>query len=195
MGPLVERLSRFAQLEFPNGPHVCPASSVERLHRRLPQLRDDEEHRMWFRASDDVRTYLGWPETEALFADLLQTDEPTGLLGFSQGGIVASALCALSQHGRVPQVDFAVLIAGAPARSEELAAYFTAPIEIPSLHLIGRRDRVMGDAPGRLVECYSPRGRQQVIWEGGHVIPQVGQAADVLVDFVQDQTMTSANSR
>ncbi|XP_022751115.1 esterase GA18864-like isoform X2 [Durio zibethinus] len=70
-----------------------------------------------------------------------------GLLGFSQGGMLASVLPWMQREGvaftKVPKIKFVVVISGFALRELKsgppklLVNAFSAPVECPSLHMIG----------------------------------------------------------
>eukprot|EP00850_Spirogloea_muscicola_P008313 SM000044S15960 [mRNA] locus=s44:190646:192312:+ [translate_table: standard] len=64
------------------------------------------------------------------------------LLGFSQGGMLASYLLALLQKGLDMKVQprLCILIGAGLQRADALAAAFRRPIAVPSLHLIGEQE-------------------------------------------------------
>ncbi|XP_022751114.1 esterase C25G4.2-like isoform X1 [Durio zibethinus] len=73
-----------------------------------------------------------------------------GLLGFSQGGMLASVLPWMQREGvaftKVPKIKFVVVISGFALRELKsgppklLVNAFSAPVECPSLHMIGDKD-------------------------------------------------------
>lgn len=105
-----------------------------------------------------------------------------GILGFSQGAILAAALCAElhRQGGAVPCPRFAILISGfGKPVPKGLDAYPPKePLRIPSLHIWGEADdHIPGWASEALaVHFVEPR---TYVHTGHHYVPQ--KAADVAV--------------
>ncbi len=178
-------LERFVTLDALDAPHVCPPGAAERLHERwgLPVL--PPPHLMWWDASDDRRTYHGWEETRALLAQKLKSEAPVGLLGFSQGAMVAAAAAALSAQGELPPVRFVVCIGGRTPRADALAPAFARPLEVPSLHAWGERDPLAKAHAPDLADHFAPEFRELCVWRGSHSVPTRGPAADAIVDFVR----------
>ncbi len=183
MGPLAARLGERFDIEFPDAPHRCAPRSVARLYRRIPPPRGVQQHLQWWNASDDGATYEGWDETRARLTDLLSRSGPVGLLGFSQGAMVAATMAALSSRGEVPAIDFVILLAGALPRPRELRELFTPRCGVPSLHVVGREDQLLGEHPRELFEHFAPAGRDLVFWDGGHRVVRHGPPADAVVEF------------
>jgi predicted esterase len=138
----------------------------------------------WWNASDDGLDYRGWEETRDLVSEALRRYAPVSILGFSQGGILAAAVAALSRSGELPPVHAAVLIAGRKPRAARLQAAFMEPVTVPSLHVWGERDNLTGQYCEELVECFSAPEREVVRWPGGHMLPTRGPAYEAIVRFV-----------
>jgi predicted esterase len=138
----------------------------------------------WWNASDDGLEYQGWEETLDLVSAALERYAPASILGFSQGGILAAAVAALSRAGQLPPVHAAVLIAGRKPRAARFQAAFTEPVDLPSLHVWGERDTLTGQYCEELVDCFSTPQREVVRWAGGHQLPTRGPAHEAIVRFV-----------
>ncbi|KAK8556718.1 hypothetical protein V6N13_064729 [Hibiscus sabdariffa] len=73
-----------------------------------------------------------------------------GLLGFSQGGMLASVIPQLQTEGtaftKVPKIKFVIIISGFALRELKsgppklLANAYSFPIDCPSIHVIGEKD-------------------------------------------------------
>jgi predicted esterase len=179
----VQQASPALEIVVPDGPHVCPDETVERLYAVWKEPRLEPPYLRWFDASDDGRVYHGWEATR----DMLQTvlgAGPVGLIGFSQGAILATALAALAARGEMPPIQFAILIAGRPPRADVFQPYLDRPIAIPSLHVWGESDALVGDGPRLLVDLFAAEQRQVVTWPGPHSIPKSGPASDAIVAFL-----------
>jgi predicted esterase len=183
---LETRLSEHVELIFVNAPNVASEASVAGLEQRLAVPRGAPPHLQWWNASDDGRAYQGWDNSREVLRQALERHPGAGVLGFSQGAAATAALAALSCHGLLPAIRFAVLVAGFAPRSEELAPLFTEPLELPSLHVWGERDPFAKHGP-TLAERFSAASRQELSWPGGHTVPQTGEAGDTLVEFVRRQ--------
>jgi predicted esterase len=182
--PLARALDPQVQLVCLNAPHTCSAATVERMYRGSSGAALSPPHLCWWNASEDGLEYRGWPETRDLVSAALDRYAPASILGFSQGGILAAAVAALSRAGELSPIHAAVLIAGRKPRAAQLQAAFMDPVAVPSLHVWGERDTLTGQYCEELVECFSAAERQVARWPGGHVVPTHGPAFDTIVRFV-----------
>jgi len=112
-----------------------------------------------------------------------------GVLGFSQGGLTASLLCAHLQANRpdLPQPRFAITCGSfAKPYPAEVAAFWppASPLQVPSLHSLGELDTIV--APFRSEELSAQFATPRVYrhWLvgqprgfGGHVVPWDTEAA------------------
>lgn len=171
------------ELVCPDAPNVCPDGAVERLYAVWDSPRQPPPYRAWWDASDDGRVYRGWEATRDLLAPILDI-APLGIIGFSQGAILATALAAMSQHGQLPPIDYVILVAGRPPRAEVFAPFLIDPIRIRSLHVWGENDQLVGDTSRELVERFDAGNRQVVAWPGAHAIPTQGPAAEAIEQFI-----------
>lgn len=187
LGPLGAALEPQVRLVSLNAPHLCSAATVERMYRGSTNPVLSPPHLCWWNASDDGLVYQGWEETRDLVREALDRYAPASILGFSQGGILAAAVAALSGSGELPSVHGAVLIAGRKPRAARLQAAFMDPVAVPSLHVWGDRDTLTGQYSEELAFAFSPAEREVVRWPGGHVVPTQGPAYDAIVRFVLDR--------
>lgn len=171
------------ELVAPDAPLGCAADAVDRLYAVWDAPRSPPPHCAWFDATDDGREYRGWETSRDLLRTVLAAG-PAGVIGFSQGAIVAAALAALASHGEMPPIQFAILVAGRPPRADVLKPFLTEPIAVPSLHVWGETDLLAGDAPRALADLFLPASREVSTWSGQHSIPTTGPAADAIVDFI-----------
>ena len=186
LGPLVKALEPRVRVVSLNAPHTCSAATVQRVYPGASEASLSPPHLCWWNASQDGLEYQGWPETRDLVREALDRYAPASVLGFSQGGILAAAIAALSQTGELPPIHAAVLIAGRKPRAAQLQAAFLDPVAVPSLHVWGERDALTARYSEELVDCFSPATREVVRWPGGHVVPTSGPAYDAIVRFVLD---------
>jgi predicted esterase len=174
------------EIVAPDGPHECPGEMVDRLYAVWDAPRQDPPHRMWWNASDDGREYRGWEATCDLMKSVL-AEGPVGLIGFSQGAILATAIAAMAAKGQMPAIEFAILIAGRSPRADAVQPFLEQPIALPSLHVWGDNDKLVGESSRELVELFAPPQREVVTWPGPHSIPKSGQASDAIVAFLTRQ--------
>jgi len=190
--PLASALDPQLRLVCLNAPHSCPEGTMERMHREWNVRALPPPHLRWWNASDDGLDYQGWEETRELVSEALDRYAPASILGFSQGGILAAAVAALSRRGELPAVHAAVLIAGRKPRAARLQAAFMEPLALPSLHVWGERDQLSGPYCEELVECFSAPAREVVRWPGGHTLPTRGPAYEAIVRFLAEHAHPGA---
>lgn len=167
----------------PDAPVACSSDAVDRLYQVWKEPREPAPHCVWWDATDDGREYRGWEATCDLMRSVIPSG-PVGLIGFSQGAILAAAVAAMAAHGEMPRVDFVVLIAGRPPRADVIKPYLAQPINVPSLHVWGANDQLVGDTSAALVELFAPATREVVIWPGEHTIPTAGPGAEAIHAFI-----------
>lgn len=177
----LERLG--IELISPDAPNECPAAQVDRLYSVWKAPRQPPPHCAWWDASDDGRTYRGWERTRDLIVPILERG-PLGIIGFSQGAILATALAAMAQHGKLPPIEYVVIIAGRTPRADAFTPFLVQPLRIPSLHVWGENDLMARETSAELVELFDVATRKVATWPGSHRIPTQGPAATAIEEFV-----------
>jgi len=137
----------------------------------------------WWRYAKGERSftatsYEGADESIAAVEAELAAGEYTGLLGFSQGAMLAAIVAARSSLGEndLPTLKFAVMCGGAmPKPYEQLLARLqeapdTAGPILPTLHCLSAEDAINPPALGEeLANCFP---NAEVLWHGaGHQMP------------------------
>jgi predicted esterase len=187
LAPLLKRLPASLQVHFPDAPHPCSEAGLKRLARMLGSETWPGPHLCWWDATDDGSVYRGFEQSlELIRARVEQAPGPVGLLGFSQGAIMAASLAALAARGAFPALHFVALVAGRKPRAAALAPLFDPTLSVPSLHVWGARDPFNTQARP-LLECFAPERREEVSWDGPHLVPTYGPGADAIVDFLTRQ--------
>ncbi|KAJ1399529.1 Serine hydrolase FSH [Sesbania bispinosa] len=153
-----------------------PANVIEKLDlvfldaQFLAQGKSDVEgifdppYYEWFQANQDFTEYKNFEECLAYIEDYIVRNGPfDGLLGFSQGAILAAALPGMQAQGvalgKVSKIKSLILISGAKFGGKkfgmpELASNaFSKPINCPSLHFIGETDFLKSESID-LVEAF-----------------------------------------
>ena len=108
----------------------------------------------------------GWEESIRLVDAHLPID---GVLGFSQGAVLAGLVAAL----RTERLRFAICISGFPSRADA-HRMLTLPgsIDLPSLHVYGEKDTwVSRERTRALADCFV--GPRVVSHTGGHYFPEL----------------------
>lgn len=92
-------------------------------------------------------TYQGWERTKTGLGRIFLEQGPfDGILGFSQGAILAGILCGMNGVSDLPiKFDFAIMVGGFLARDKELAKVYAHRelYAIPTLHVYGTSDMVV----------------------------------------------------
>lgn len=183
LAPLGESI----QVLAPDAPLVCSDEAVARFYSGTGLTQPPGPYCTWWRANEDNSLYEGWEQTRALVERAFTEHSPVGLLGFSQGAMVASACAALSARGELPRLGFVILVAGRVPRANAFRTLFSAPIEVPSMHVWGERDAFSKDAAPALLEHFAPATREKFVAMGGHVFPTAGPAAAAMCRFVESR--------
>ena len=184
---LFGELEEHINLVFPDAPHVCTPAAAQKAFTSWGIQPPEPPYLRWWRASEDGSTYEGWDATRDWVRALIPEHAAVGVLGFSQGAMLAATLAALSARGGFPKLRCAVLIAGGLPRARDLSPLFSEPIALPSLHVWGERDPIAAASAPRLAECFQEAQRETVSWSGSHTIPQQGSAATTITRFVREQ--------
>ncbi|KAG2501437.1 hypothetical protein HYH03_001220 [Edaphochlamys debaryana] len=120
--------------------------------------------------------------SEKYLVRVLETQGPfDGVMGFSQGAVMGSALVALQRSGRrpelaeLPPIRFAVLFAGMKSRHPDHVAAFEAlggKVPLPSLHVYGDKDALKNPHCVELADAF--QGSTVLLHQRGHSIPALG---------------------
>ncbi|XWS33381.1 hypothetical protein CRYUN_Cryun22dG0077200 [Craigia yunnanensis] len=139
-GTILEKLD----LEFPDAKFPANGKSdVEVLF--------DPPYYEWYQYDEKSLGYWNFEDCLSYIENYMIKHGPFGgLLGFSQGALLAAVLPGMPKEGvaltKVPRIKFAILISGAKfgglkfGRPKLAANAFSALIECPSLHFIGEKD-------------------------------------------------------
>jgi pimeloyl-ACP methyl ester carboxylesterase len=182
---LEQALAPEFRLVCPDAPFTCSEASVDRLYANSSGARLPAPYRTWWDASDDGQVYRGWEESREFLRGLIEAHAPVGVLGFSQGGMVAATLAGLAYRQELAGLGYVILVGAATPRARDLQPLFATPIAIPSLHVWGERDRRAVPHSQALVEHFAALDREVAIWPGGHVVPRRGPAFSAMVDFAR----------
>ncbi len=131
-----------------------------------------------------AKHYQGWWRTREAIIDIFGKQGPfDGVFGFSQGAALTSILVGLrSPHGRATAdkplcFDFALMVGGFAVADPELFKLYdnASSYQCPTLHIIGRSDRVVPREASRQLANKFPNPLI-IEHDGGHVVaatPQV----------------------
>ncbi|KAF2283923.1 hypothetical protein GH714_017270 [Hevea brasiliensis] len=136
----------------------------------------------WFQANKDFTEYSNFGECLAYIENYMIEHGPfDGLLGFSQGAILAAALPGMQKDGvcltKVPNIKFLIIISGAKLGGSKFglpklaANAFSSPVQCPSLHFIGETDFLKEEGIGLLESFVNPVVIHHI---KGHTVPRIG---------------------
>ncbi|XP_038615414.1 esterase OVCA2 [Tachyglossus aculeatus] len=188
-GALRKALRGRAHLFCLSGPHPLPRTHTD-------PGPPEEEPRGWWFSEPEAATFSALEEPsacrgleealETVRAALRQHGPFDGLLGFSQGAALAALVCALGQAGdpRFPPPRFVILVSGFRPRGDRLSPpLLRAPVELPSLHVLGEADRVIPARESReLAACFP--GAVCLVHPGGHFVPAAAPQRQVYLNFL-----------
>ena len=173
IGGARRKLARVYDLHFLNGPIEL----------------QEESFAWWLRDENDNNKHV---LVEAAFEHVAREtkgQQYDAILGFSQGGTLATAL-ALS--GTVKGVQ-AVVTAGAPYIEEAFhvassvagdATVVQAALQIPKLHLAGETDTMVPMDSTRILSERGGNG-EFMVHEKGHLFPTKAQSVNHMMDFLE----------
>lgn len=135
--------------------------------------------------------YDGWEQSLELLRHVDVTQGPfDGVLGFSQGACVTSALAAQHSHpDGTPAVrfGFGIMVGGFAYRGQGAGPLFRhRPLRTPSLHVYGKRDKIVSPKSSEdLASLFdSPAVHAHT---GGHAFPQTDASLEFFAEFIRAQ--------
>eukprot|EP00918_Siedleckia_nematoides_P075517 GHVU01165291.1.p1 GENE.GHVU01165291.1~~GHVU01165291.1.p1 ORF type:complete len:238 (+),score=43.17 GHVU01165291.1:930-1643(+) len=148
----------------------------------------------WFIDGSNTGVYRGADETlEYAYQQLRRLAPVHGVLGFSQGAVLASVIAALAEQGdpRFAHIGFVILVCGFSPRDRRFAALFDPlekqPLSLPSLHLVGREDTLHAKGVEQARKYY--RDPTLLEFSEGHRFPRLfgsDPATTQLLGTIQD---------
>lgn len=199
-GALRKLLKKQVELVYLSAPlSVQQASSEEALEKENgsgPGPGGDEEPKGWWFSDVQARSFsahqqceesLGLSESVTVVREAVKVQGPfDGILGFSQGAAFVAMLCWLQEQKLEPEFSFrfAVLVAGFRSACKEHEKFYSAPLQIPSLHVFGLEDRVIPDNMSREL-LPSFQDPQVLMHPGGHFVPAASAHRQTYQDFLK----------
>ncbi|KAF1871413.1 hypothetical protein Lal_00020206 [Lupinus albus] len=169
-------------LVYVDAPFPCQGkSAVEGLF--------DPPYYEWFQYNNEFTEYKNLDECLEYIEECMIKYGPfDGLLGFSQGGILAAALPGLQEKGvaltNVPKVKFLIIIGGGKFKSPSLAEKaYPSPITCPSLHFLGEKDFMKAFGKEVIETCVEP---VVVHHPKGHTVPLLDEEnLKIVMSFIE----------
>jgi predicted esterase len=142
-----------------------------------------------------AKHYEGWQQTRDWAAAFFAKSPPIdGVFGFSQGAALTGLLVGLRSASGSPTAaqplvfDFAIMVGGFVSNDPAHATLYEAPTSfaLPSLHMIGRADRVV---PSDASRALAARFKNPLLLEhdGGHAIPSSPEARATFTEFLRSR--------
>ena len=212
------------ELVFAGAPHRLPRASTVMIDGISATLDDspltNKEERAWFyySASDPRdclldgspdapgflaevdRNYTGWQQSVETLERIWEESGPfDGVLGFSQGAVMAHILCWLGEVGceestvqdsncfRVwRNLKLAIFCSGFPSRLPHMRLDQCRVLKLPSLHISGTHDKnVPPEHQRALCACFAGAELYTHDHPRGHVLPQKAADRAKLVAFIR----------
>ncbi|KAI4314401.1 hypothetical protein L6164_027314 [Bauhinia variegata] len=154
----------------------------------------DPPYYEWFQAKKDFTEYFNLQECIAYIEEYMVKNGPfDGLLGFSQGAILAAALPGMQEQGvvlgKVPKIKFLILISGGKFGGKKFGMpklasnAFAKPIDLPSLHFIGEMDFLKEEGIALLEAFVDP---VVIHHPKGHTVPRLDdKSLQTMLGFIQ----------
>lgn len=107
-----------------------------------------------------------------------------GIMGFSQGATLVGIV--LGTPALAARFSFAILVSGMASRATETRNMVLSDVRVPTLHVIGKNDRVMPVTMSeQLFRKFEPSAATMVTHAGGHSVPRLDETgAPILRDFL-----------
>lgn len=192
---LTTALKDIADCEFLSGPFELQIEN-DATRRQLQvsdpstiQKNSDQElTRAWYRLMSSV--HVGDEALYFLREYMIKKGPFDGVLGFSQGAVMASILAAMisshvliNQDKKLPSFKFGVFISGITPRDPEKLKIYQTKLNTPSLHVWGTNDSLVST---ELSKTFSSHYINPVCLahDGGHALPKRPETIKQIVDFI-----------
>lgn len=185
-------LLQLLDLTFLDGPY--PARGKSEVEGILPG-----PYFEWYQFNKDFSELTNFEESKEFITKYMLEHGPfDGLMGFSQGGVLAAAFAGLQQKGLAlqqhPPLRFIILISGAGFNNQQLMhECYSETVECPSAHIIGDQD-FLREVNEELVSKF--KDPLVIRHTGKHTVPRLGEEqTKLLKDFVLQVLSTTPPAR
>jgi hypothetical protein len=189
------------QVDFLKSPRPCPDDPPAIVKEAFPDLQEFPE---WINsethAEDNTKTYHGLQDSlNVLRNHLLSQPKYDIVAGHSNGALMASILAFMTESTQASEDPFlppdkqfrGVLLFNAPGSyetertmSKKIAAYGSAIIQMPSIHVVAESDHVYTGSQ-RLQQTHHPNDATLVQHSEGHMLPKESQHYDEIMAALQ----------
>lgn len=155
-----------------------------------PFLADAKPYRRWHHDENTAGFFdltAGDIESERrqvrdTLAGHIERDQPVGIMAFSQGTRVATALCL--DHGLGANIKFVIMICGAAPLLPLATGLQPQMLNLPSIHVQGSADPWFGRAKRLVQEYFNPKCAKTIRFHTGHEVPSRLREAEQISDEV-----------
>ncbi|KAK1410676.1 hypothetical protein QVD17_37215 [Tagetes erecta] len=180
--PLLQKLD----MVFMDGPYLAQGKAA------LDGIFDPPFYE-WFQSDEEYKEFYNFEECLEKIEEFMLTHGPfDGVLGFSQGAMLATTIPGIQREGvaltKVPKVKFVIIASGAKFGTSKFgiptlaSASFSSPITIPSLHIIGATDIIKEEGIGLLESFVDPF---VIDHPEGHTIPSLDdKSTEIFYNFI-----------
>ncbi|KIK61369.1 hypothetical protein GYMLUDRAFT_42956 [Collybiopsis luxurians FD-317 M1] len=157
-----------------------------------------EPQRGWWKTQNVQSIAAGLEVTLALLKNVLKEQEKfDGVLGFSQGAVLAALLAGLLERpekypswfedGKAPHppFEFCIAVAGYKPLDPLGASLLTPGYNTPTLHIVGNNDIIVTPERSQSLIDASINGRVE-FHEGGHFVPSKSAWRKFLADYMRN---------
>ncbi|KAI9297480.1 FSH1-domain-containing protein [Neoconidiobolus thromboides FSU 785] len=177
-GALRKSLKNHCEFQFIDAPFELTDKEEIKKYSGNSIGDENEKQLAWFIRNSNV--YDGLDESVDYLLKFINENGPfDGILGFSQGGIMASIISKMieedieeikQKYNSINLFKFNIIVSGFLPRDERVLDYYKKNSTIPSLFIIGERDDLVLPANSlKLKERYD--NATLLTHEGGHFIP------------------------
>lgn len=122
-----------------------------------------------------ITAYMGLEQSEEYLCQIMREQGPfDGLIGFSQGGLMASVLVAQQRAGLLlqdmPPLRFVLLFGSVMSHHPRHVETYQGRVQVPSCHVVGHQDWVKEHAIDLARQFQNPI---VIMHPRGHVIPRL----------------------
>ncbi|KAK8722947.1 hypothetical protein OTU49_011965 [Cherax quadricarinatus] len=141
----------------------------------------------YFNAQEESECSKGFEESlKAVEVCFKESGPFDGVLGFSQGAAMLGLLCGLQQQGKLTfSFKFAIFASAFRSRSAPHQCLYSEKITLPTLHIYGETDQVIGkDMSEELLQYFHEP--ETHVHPGGHFVPATAAHKAIYVKFLED---------
>lgn len=159
----------------------------------LPSERDNQsEYKQWWSATRDnaltVDKYDTYKESLKVVADAWNKKMYHGILGFSQGSVLAQLFCYLNDT----KPQFAILCSPSSISDKELVELYKTKLNVPTCIMFGEKDALVTcDVSLKVAENFVTV--DLIKHPGGHYVSTTTETTDQLEKFIKTVTTSSVD--